>query len=196
MEPWHRTTDWELAKQPCSLPNPEKNWNCPQFQQKSCNNQENTGLLDMTEVTVCHPNTRYAECEKRFGEHSLMEMPCGSVKDPSLSLGLQRILGQFKPREKSKNSVCVSEKKKRWNDPRNVRNRRKQHKYLIWIYAHKSWITGLRFKIKSLGWIVLISPLPTCTLHPAAIPERQSSSFGIIKLIFKISGNKLRSLLG
>lgn len=42
-----------------------------------------------------------------------MEMPCGSVKDPSLSLSLQRILGQFKPREKSRNSVCVSEKKKK-----------------------------------------------------------------------------------
>lgn len=151
MEPWHGTTDWELAKQPCFLPNPEKNWNCSQFQQKSNNNQENTGLLDMTEATVCHPNTRYAECEKRSGEHSLMEMPCGSVKDPSLSRSteVQRILGQFKPTEKSRNSVCVSEKKKRWSDPRNVRNRRKQHKYLIWMYAHITHVLNYQPEVQN-----------------------------------------------
>ena len=44
--------------------------------------------------------------------------------------------------------------------------------------------------MKSLGWMVSISPLPTRTLQPVALPEREGNSFGISKLIFEISGNK------
>ena len=41
-----------------------------------------------------------------------------------------------------------------------------------------------RFKMKSLCWTVLISLLPTCTLHPSLL-ERKGNSFGIMKLICK-----------
>lgn len=43
-----------------------------------------------------------------------MDMPCGSVKDPSLSRSraVQRILKQSIPAEKSRNSTCVGQEEK------------------------------------------------------------------------------------
>lgn len=60
-----------------------------------------------------------------------MDMPCGLVKDPSLSRSraIQRVLRQFTSAEKSRSSACVGkEGKDFWS--RNVRTR-KQHKYLM-----------------------------------------------------------------
>lgn len=101
--------------------------------------QPDTGLLDIAESSVCHSNTGYVEFERRSGEHSLMDMPCGPVKDPSLSRSraIQRVLRQFTSAEKSRSSACVGkEEKDFWS--RNVRTR-KQHKYLMFDICLYNW---------------------------------------------------------